>query len=149
MTSPQQALGEIFAEVNRMQQDLVAFRERMATTKASATAPKRLLTVEVDHTGELTKLKFNTGAYRDMAPGELSTVVMETIARARKLVSAKVREGMSGITGPAGLSLEDMRAGKVDLDQLLPQSLPTGPAEILKFFRGGQQSVAGAENGKG
>jgi DNA-binding protein YbaB len=145
MTSPQQAFGEIFAEVNRMQKDLAAFRERVDAISASATAPKRMLTVTVNHKGELTKLKFNTTAFRDMSAAELSNVVLETINQARGSVSEKVKEAMSGITGIGGLSMEDMRSGNVDLQKLVPATLPTSPSDVLTFLRGGQPSAAGQD----
>lgn len=141
MTSPQQAMGEIFAEMNRMQEDLAAFRKLVDTMSASATSPKRVLTVTVNHKGELTKVKFNNDGYRDMAPSELSTAVQETVNRARGLVAAKVQDAMGSLTGPGGVTFEEVRSGTTDLMKMVPAELPTSPADVLKFIRGQQPAA--------
>jgi DNA-binding protein YbaB len=148
VTSPQhQAMGEIFAEMNRMQEDLAAFRQRVDTLSASATSAKRMLTVTVNNKGELTKVKFNNDLYRDMAPVELSKAVQETINRARGLVATKVQDAMGSLTGPGGITFEEVRSGTADLAKMLPASLPTSPADVLKFLRG-EQPAAAPSDGK-
>ena len=92
----------------------------MRTATATVKSSKGLVTVTVGPQGEITELTFNTRGYRSMAPAELSTVLTETIAKARAEVAEQMRAAVTPFL-PAGLAFDDMRAGKVDWAAMLPE----------------------------
>jgi DNA-binding protein YbaB len=104
-------------ELDRRQQRLHEIRGELAKTSTKVSSADRSVTVELNATGELASIKFNSQRYRRMAPAELSAVLVETITRAR----AESRERFLGAYKdllPAGLSVGEARNGKPDLDRL-------------------------------
>ncbi|MGW9350123.1 YbaB/EbfC family nucleoid-associated protein [Nocardiopsis flavescens] len=79
--------------MERLQQTIRAYSERsasLASESAEAVSKDRLVTARIDSAGELVGLKFNTQGYRDMAPAELSTAIMDVVRRARAVMAERV-----------------------------------------------------------
>ncbi|MGW4757712.1 YbaB/EbfC family nucleoid-associated protein [Streptomyces chartreusis] len=106
-------LGAIQRQFTAKMDEFSSTQEKLRSLSASATSPKRLLTVTVGAQGELTEVKFHTEAYRTMARAELEHTVMETIVRAREDVLAKMREVVSPLA-PQGMSVDDIMSGRFD-----------------------------------
>jgi DNA-binding protein YbaB len=145
MTAFEQSFAEIFAELGRQQAEFTAMRERVNAVSVTVTSAKRILTVTAGASGEITKLKFNGSGYRDMAPAELSTLVLETIQKARSGVAGKVKEAVGTFTGPGGLTMDDIRSGDIDLKKILPVGLPSNPKDIMAYLRGERANGEAAE----
>jgi len=136
MSGHEQEFVDLFAEVSKQQAELAAIHERVNAVSVTVHSNKRLLTVTAGPRGDITKLKFNNGGYRDMSPAELSALVTDTINRARSAAAEKVREAMGPFTGPGGMTFDDLQSGNIDLQKIMPTRLPSSPKDMLAFLRG-------------
>jgi DNA-binding protein YbaB len=120
MTSPYDRIAEqAMADYTRRLDEIADSQRRMAEVTATATAPRQVVTVTVGGQGEVTDIKFPSGAYKNMAPGELSSVILRTIGDARSQALGKAAEVLAPMF-PAGFSAEDVLTGKAELRSLLP-----------------------------
>jgi DNA-binding protein YbaB len=115
MTNPMiAALSEQLAQAR---EELVKSRQethekvaeiRAATVKIAA--QDRSLTVTLGSKGDLREIRFNGTHYQRMAPAELSSVLVETINKARQELSGTISESMA----PMRALAERTRAAMMD-----------------------------------
>ena len=129
-------LAEVFEEVAKARAELESVTGKLREVSGTATSKNRAVTASVDASGELTELKFNSTDYRAMAPKELSNLLLEVIGKARQDARSKISAATGSFTGPAATSMQDLLSGKTDISKILPSTLPTSPADMLKFLRG-------------
>ncbi|GAA3558680.1 hypothetical protein GCM10022222_47780 [Amycolatopsis ultiminotia] len=98
-------------------------RHQVETVTSTATSARREVSATVGRTGELTELSFPTGAYRRMAPAELASVIVQTVAAAREKSMAAAAEAMAPML-PPGISAQDLMSGKVDVNALFSARVP-------------------------
>lgn len=98
------------AKLQRTQRDL---------QKAAVTAsPKdHLLSVTVGVSGEVKDIKFHRAEYATMAPAELSSILVDTINRAREQAAATAQAAFSSMAGFAA-TMRDSLAGGSDLEEI-------------------------------
>lgn len=102
MSSPyDQHIEELLGAYRRERAQIGELQRTMREVKASATAPRQALKVTVNSQGEVTEIEFPTGAYKRMAPVELSQMLLTTIQKARTTAMAEVAEVLAGHL-PAG-----------------------------------------------
>ncbi len=134
MTTPTPRTGRLAELLEQYQQartDLQTVQDRVRAATATVKSSKGMVTVTVGPQGDITELTFNTRGYRTMAPAELSTVLTETIAKARAEVAEQMRGAITPFL-PAGASFDDLTQGKVDWAAMLPeQPFGTGGAAGL------------------
>ncbi|GAA1027924.1 MULTISPECIES: YbaB/EbfC family nucleoid-associated protein [Amycolatopsis] len=116
---PRTELESLFASLREQQAAMVEARRSALAISATATGPKRALTVTVDARGEVTELAFPTEAYRTMAPRELAALIQDTIGKARADVAKQMSEVMAPFV-PEGLSFDDLMKGKTDWEAMSP-----------------------------
>ncbi|WBB80453.1 YbaB/EbfC family nucleoid-associated protein [Micromonospora sp. WMMD882] len=116
-------IEELFAEYERQRSSLTELQERMREIQASATAPRREVTVTVGQNGVLTAVTFPTGAYRRMTPVELQAVIMQTYAEAKEQVMDRAADIIAPLL-PDGMNAARMVRGEAGVDMYLP---PGGP----------------------
>ncbi|MGW1029007.1 YbaB/EbfC family nucleoid-associated protein [Streptomyces sp. NPDC002577] len=131
-----QHIEELLGAYRRERAQVGELQRRMREVKASATAPRQALKVTVNSQGEVTEIEFPTGAYKRMAPVELSQMLLSTIQKARTTVMAEVAEVLSGHL-PAGMSAADLLQGKADLGGLLPEAPPMAD-EVSEYVAHGR-----------
>ncbi|MEY9213890.1 hypothetical protein ABH917_003336 [Thermobifida halotolerans] len=73
---------------------------------------------KVNVRGELTELKFHTQKYRQMAPAELATAIMDVVERARDQMAARVAK-VYGQFAPEGIDLNEVMSGRFNPSQML------------------------------
>ncbi|MEU3785436.1 YbaB/EbfC family nucleoid-associated protein [Streptomyces sp900129855] len=122
-----QHIEELLGSYRRERSEVGELQRRMREVKASATAPRQALKVTVNSQGEVAEIEFPTGAYKRMAPVELSQMLVTTIQKARTSAMAAVAEVLSGHL-PSGMSAADLLRGKADLGGLLPETPPMAGA---------------------
>ncbi|MCI2417470.1 YbaB/EbfC family nucleoid-associated protein [Saccharopolyspora sp. K220] len=111
-------LGSALELFEQEQAKLADFQQKLAETSTVVDSRNRMLTVTLDGSGELSDLKFNTTAYRTMAPAELSALILETLRKARSQSFQTMQELMGG--GPLqGLDIEEIATGQADLAAVL------------------------------
>ncbi|WP_051833505.1 YbaB/EbfC family nucleoid-associated protein [Streptomyces sp. NRRL S-646] len=131
-----QHIEELLGAYRRERAQIGELQRRMREVKASATAPRQALKVTVNSQGEVTAIEFPTGAYKRMAPVELSQMLVSTIQKARTTAMAEVAEVLSGHL-PEGISATDLLQGKADLGGLLPET-PAMADEVQEYVVNGR-----------
>ena len=131
-----QHIEELLGAYRRERAQIGELQRRMREVKASATAPRQALKVTVNSQGEVTAIEFPTGAYKRMAPVELSQLLVSTIQKARATAMAEVAEVLSGHL-PEGISATELLQGKADLGGLLPET-PTMADEVQEYVVNGR-----------
>ncbi|GAA0512535.1 hypothetical protein GCM10011581_02890 [Saccharopolyspora subtropica] len=110
-------LNSAYAEFERQQRELTEFQRKLATTTTTLNSANRMITVTLDGQGELKQVKFNTTAYRSMAPAELSAMVTDTLQRARAQSLETIQRLMGNQLGEVDLT--DLANGTADLGDVL------------------------------
>jgi DNA-binding protein YbaB len=105
-------LGRLVAESRRAIASYAEVRERMSALRTSATSKDRAVTVEIGPGGALVDITFATRAYRDMAPAELSALILQTVAQARQEYGELMRAQLATFT--SALPVEDVLSGTFD-----------------------------------
>ncbi|KQX49509.1 MULTISPECIES: YbaB/EbfC family nucleoid-associated protein [unclassified Streptomyces] len=91
MNNPlEERLAEALAEFEETRARLDEAAAEAARISVTVTAKDRTVEATVGAQGELTQLRFPTNRYRTMAPAELASVVMGTIAAARAQASSQL-----------------------------------------------------------
>jgi DNA-binding protein YbaB len=116
-------IDELTAQYTKSREDALASHQRLQEVSETVTSKKGLVTVTVGAQGEIRSLTLNNRTYRDMAPAELSHVIVDTLKTARKRVEKHFVQALPS-TVLGGMSVEDILSGKVDLAKFLPESIP-------------------------
>lgn len=142
MSSPyDQHIEELLGTYRRERAQVGELQRKMREIKASVTAPRQALKVTVSSQGEVTEIEFPTGAYKRMAPVELSQMLITTIQNARSKAMAEMAEALTGHL-PEGVAAMDLLQGKADLGGLLPEAPPM-PDAVRDFIDSGRRSPGG------
>ncbi|KXK60061.1 hypothetical protein AWW66_20815 [Micromonospora rosaria] len=123
----------LFAEYERQRTSVQELQEKMSKVKASATSPRREVTVTVGQNGVLTDVSFPTSAYRRMSPTELQATIMQTFTEAREQVMEQAADLLAPLL-PAGMNAAKMVRGEAGVDMYLPPEglrMPQGVRELL------------------
>ena len=112
-------LAELVADSERRMAVIADAQRRVAELAVSVRSRDRSVTVGLGSGGALTELTFHTTAYRDMAPAELSRLLLDTITAARAEYAAQVADAMAPVREGSALPFEDIMAGKFDISEFL------------------------------
>jgi DNA-binding protein YbaB len=113
---------------HRRREGLSRLPAAMAAVRATATAPRQVVSVTVGGRGEVVDIKFPSTAYRNLPPAELSAVILRTIEKAREQALEAAAEVLDPLL-PAALSARDLLSGTADLDRLMERE--ARPADWL------------------
>jgi YbaB/EbfC DNA-binding family protein len=103
---------------HRRRAGLSRLPEAMAGVRATAMAPRQVVSATVGARGEVVEIKFPSNAYRNLPPTELSAVIVRTIEQARQKALQAAAEVLDPLLPPA-LSARDLLSGTADLERLL------------------------------
>jgi len=114
-------LEQAYADLERQRSALAAVEADSADAVTTVTATSRAVEVTVDGRMALRSIRFPTGAYRTMAPGELGQLLVETIEEAR---SRSARETMARYRAvlPPGLAGLGVLDDGFDIDTMLERA---------------------------
>ncbi|MEV6028551.1 YbaB/EbfC family nucleoid-associated protein [Streptomyces sp. NPDC052036] len=123
MSSPyDEQIEELLGQYRDAREQAVETRQRINEVEATVTAPRKVVKVTVGAQGQVTELDFPTAAYRNLAPKELSKVILTAIEQARAQALSKVSEvALGGMLG--GISPADLLQGRFDPRSVLPEEL--------------------------
>lgn len=130
-----QGIEDLMALYHRQREEAVETRRRINEVTATATAPRQTVEVTVTAQGEVTAIDFPTGAFRRMAPKELSELLLATIRQARAEALQQVAE-LTSLGLPPGVSVADLLQGKADPTVLLSED-PTMPDSVRDYLASG------------
>jgi DNA-binding protein YbaB len=137
-----QVIDELTAEYNKRRARTGELHRRLREISGTATAPRGTVKVTVGAQGEVRNIEFPTGAYKRMAPAELTAALMSAISEAKDKALAMVTEVMEPEL-PKGSKFLDIFTGKAELPSVLP-SEPAMPDVVRDYLQHGR---AGGTNG--
>jgi DNA-binding protein YbaB len=112
-----------YQQLQRTQAEMAEVEQRLASVQTSVTSKNRAISVTVDCHGELVDIKFGTKAYRSMAAAELSQLLRDTIAAARRDARAAVMDEFAKVL--PDMPIHDLMNGQIDFDELMRQRIGT------------------------
>ncbi|OLR92311.1 hypothetical protein BJP25_22945 [Actinokineospora bangkokensis] len=99
------------------------YQRRLGEVAATATSPRRVVSVTVGGQGQVTDVSFPTGAYKRMAPAELASAILSTIAEARDKALDEAADLLAPML-PPGLDARQVMRGQADIGAVLPPEPP-------------------------
>jgi DNA-binding protein YbaB len=132
-------LERLFEEYQRQRDNLADMQRKMSEISASATSPRREVTITVGQNGVLTDIQFANGAYRRMTPSDLTAVVMATFNEAKEAAFEEAARILAPML-PDGVDAGAMVRGQAGVDAYMPAEprMATSVREILGM-RGPEQ----------
>jgi hypothetical protein len=110
-------LEEATKELRRQQARLKAVRRKLERTATKVSSRDRMVTVTIDHTGDLERIEFNSQKYRRLPPAELGTVLVETIRQAQAQNRERLARAYQPLL-PGPMDIGPAVTGRADLDEL-------------------------------
>ncbi|MEV2275674.1 YbaB/EbfC family nucleoid-associated protein [Nocardiopsis sp. NPDC049922] len=87
--------------------------ESLESATEEVVAKSRLVGAKVNGRGELVELKFHNQNYREMAPAELASAIVDVITRARARMAERIAEAYQPFM-PEGLDATEAMNGQLD-----------------------------------
>jgi DNA-binding protein YbaB len=116
-------IEEAMADYRQQLQNAAESAEKMSAVTASATDPRRTVTVTVNAQRTVSALEFPTSRYKELPPKELATIIVDTIKEAVADVGAQANEfmraGLPDFMDPTALA-----NGTIDFTKLMPAEAP-------------------------
>lgn len=111
-------ISQAMARLREQQEHMAESTAALQSATASATSKDRLVTAKVGPQGQVLSLAFHNTGYRDMAPAELSAVLVDVLNRARADMGEQISTAMKSFAG-LGDALRVSMTGGTELDELL------------------------------
>jgi DNA-binding protein YbaB len=129
-------IEHLFQEYERQRSSLTTMQQKMREISASATSPRREVTVTVGQNGVVTDVTFPTGAYKRLTPAELTAVIMQTYAEAKEQVMELAAEVLAPVL-PEGMDAHALVRGTAGAETFLPAEprMATSVREFLGLGR--------------
>jgi len=131
-----ESIENLFEEYQRQRSSLTEMQAKMRALSATATSPRREVSVTVGQNGVLTDIKFPTPAYKRLAPADLTELIMSTFAEAKEDVMQQAAATLAPMM-PAGMDAQALVRGTAGAEAFLPKEprMATSVREILKMGR--------------
>ncbi|WP_305785766.1 YbaB/EbfC family nucleoid-associated protein [Symbioplanes lichenis] len=132
-------IESLFEEYQRQRNSLTEMQEKMRSLTASATSPRREVTVTVGQNGVLTDIKFPSGAHKRLTPADLTELILATYNEAKEDVTQQAAATLAPML-PDGMDAQALVRGTAGTDAFLPKEprMATSVREILKMGRAEQ-----------
>lgn len=129
-------IENLFAEYDRQRNSLSEMQQKMRGISATATSPRREVSVTVGQNGVVTDIQFTGSAYRRMTPKELTAAVMAAYADAKEQAMVQATEVLRPFV-PDGVDAGAMVRGTAGAEAYFPTEprLPTTVREMLGLGR--------------
>jgi DNA-binding protein YbaB len=134
--------GEQDRLVEQLFQDYQSHRSKMADMiqqmqeiNATATSPRREVTITVSHNGGISDIKFTGTAYRRLTPTDLSKLILDTLNEAKEAAAAKAAEVLAPMLPPA-VNARDLLSGKLGVNAFAPEDGPKLPDVVREQLQG-------------
>lgn len=118
-------LAGMLTNLQQQRERLAEASKSMREVTANATTKDRMVKATVDARGRLTDLTFSGNRWRDLAPRELATKVLDVITRAQDKAEKAVIELAAPVT-PGGIDLQKFMKEGPDFDEILADLEPSG-----------------------
>jgi hypothetical protein len=122
MTGPMHdRIEQAYAELDRQREALNEVRADLREGTFTATDKRRLFTVTVDARGELTGIRFLSGAYRGLAPADLAERLVAAVGEARAAAMAQAVGMFQGLLPE--LPMAQIMSGTLDLGAMFDEAV--------------------------
>ncbi|GAA3438160.1 YbaB/EbfC family nucleoid-associated protein [Kutzneria kofuensis] len=136
MSEYDDAVEKLMAEYQQQLEKLGEHQRKMSELTGTGVSQRKQVSVTVGAQGQLMELKFLTDSYRDMAPAELSNLIIDTFAAARNELIKQQRELMAA-NAPAGLNVDALFGPDADLTKAVPRN-PFMSDELREYVDNGR-----------
>lgn len=125
-------IEQLFEEYQRHRDTLAQTQRRMSEISATASSPRREVTVTVGQNGVMTDIQFGGSAYRRMAPADLTAAILATYADAKEGAMRQAADILAPLL-PEGLDASALVRGEAGADAFLPAEprIATSVRELL------------------
>lgn len=129
----------LFEEYQRQRNSLTELQEKMRALTATATSPRREVSITVGQNGVMTDIRFPTGAHKRLAPADLTELIMTTYAEAKENVMQQAAATLAPML-PDGMDAQALVRGTAGTDAYLPKEprMATSVREMLNLGRAQQ-----------
>ena len=125
-------IEQLFEDYQRQRDSLAQTQRRMSEISASASSPRREVTVTVGQNGVMTDIQFAGSGYRRMAPADLTAAILATYADAKEEALRQAADILAPLL-PPGLDASALVRGQAGPDAFLPAEprIATSVRELL------------------
>jgi DNA-binding protein YbaB len=125
-------IEELTREYDKARERTGELRRKASELTVTVTAPRESVKVTVGAQGDVRAIEFPTGAYKRMAPAELSAALMSALTEATEKAQVQLGELMAP-SMPKGMNFLDIMSGKAEMPALdsAEAGLPTAVMEYL------------------
>lgn len=129
----------LFEEYQRQRNSLTELQEKMRALTATATSPRREVSITVGQNGVMTDIRFPTGAHKRLAPADLTELIMATYSEAKENVMQQAAATLAPML-PDGMDAQALVRGTAGTDAYLPKEprMATSVREMLNLGRAQQ-----------
>jgi DNA-binding protein YbaB len=129
----------LFEEYQRQRNSLTELQEKMRALTATATSPRREVSITVGQNGVMTDIRFPTGAHKRLAPADLTELIMTTYSEAKENVMQQAAATLAPML-PDGMDAQALVRGTAGTDAYLPKEprMATSVREMLNLGRAQQ-----------
>lgn len=129
-------IESLFEEYQRQRNSLTEMQQKMRAVTATATSPRREVTVTVGQNGVLTDIKFPTSAHKRLTPADLAEIILTAYGEAKEDVTAQAAAVLAPML-PDGMDARAMVDGSAGTDAYLPAQprMATSVREMLGLGR--------------
>jgi hypothetical protein len=124
---PEYDLGHAIADLRAEQARIQAAGDRMASLTGSAASKDRMVSATVDSQGRLVDLTLTGTRYRQLAPPELCTRIVETVRAAQENAARTSASALSELL-PAGLEMP--LGGDFDIEAMFDAAVSAATASM-------------------
>lgn len=126
----------LFEEYQRQRNSLTELQEKMRALTATATSPRREVSITVGQNGVMTDIRFPTGAHKRLAPADLTELIMTTYSEAKENVMQQAAATLAPML-PDGMDAQALVRGTAGTDAYLPEEprMATSVREMLNLGR--------------
>ncbi|GAA3945593.1 YbaB/EbfC family nucleoid-associated protein [Actinoplanes auranticolor] len=126
----------LFEEYQRQRNSLTELQEKMRALTATATSPRREVSITVGQNGVMTDIRFPTGAHKRLAPADLTELIMATYTEAKENVMQQAAATLAPML-PEGMDAQALVRGTAGTDAYLPKEprMATSVREMLNLGR--------------
>jgi DNA-binding protein YbaB len=143
MSSPfEDAVGDMLANLDRKREELARFYQSMDEMTSTVRSRRRQVSVTVDARGEILDLKFHGQTYKNLEPGDLSKLILDTIREARGEAKAQMWASMEEVD-PQTAEFAQAAEG-IDWTQQLQESLKL-PQQLLDLLEAPAEDLMTSE----
>jgi DNA-binding protein YbaB len=115
-------MNSALSDLRAQQEKIAGAIGRLQEVTAKAATKDNTITATVDGQGKLVELSFRGRRWRDMAPKELATKIVEVVAEAQHNASAATAGVMADLV-PDGMDIERLRALGPDLESMFDEAI--------------------------